>query len=124
MARQNITIDAIDAHIGKKIHELRIARGLSRQELGDQIGVTHQQCQKYEKGTNRISAGRLVLISKVLGKPIDYFYGDLTDEAPSQEKIDNQRLCMEVSRNFMKIKNTVYQDAVSSLIKTLAKEAN
>jgi transcriptional regulator with XRE-family HTH domain len=124
MARQNTNIDVIDTHIGKKMYELRIARGLSRQELGDKIGVTHQQCQKYEKGSNRISAGRLVLIAKVLGKPVDFFYSDLTDEAPQQEKIENQRLCIEVSRNFMKIKNSVYQDAVSSLIKTLAKEVS
>jgi len=124
MARQNINIDVIDAHIGKKMYELRLARGLSRQELGDKIGVTHQQCQKYEKGSNRISAGRLVLIAKVLGKPVDYFYSDLTDEAPQHEPIENQRLCIEVSRNFMKIKNSVYQDAVSSLIKTLAKEVS
>ncbi|MCH9754085.1 MAG: helix-turn-helix domain-containing protein [Alphaproteobacteria bacterium] len=124
MARKNSNIDIIDTHIGQKIYELRIARGLSRQELGNKIGVTHQQCQKYEKGTNRVSAGRLVLISKVLDKPIDYFYSDISDEEPSTEKISNQRLCIEVSRNFMKIKNSVYQDAVSTLIRTLAKDAS
>jgi transcriptional regulator with XRE-family HTH domain len=122
MARQNTDIDLIDARIGQKIYELRIARGLSRQELGDQIGVTHQQCQKYEKGTNRVSAGRLVLIAKVLDKSVDYFYRDIDDQNSGQEKIGNQRLCMEVSRNFMKIKNSTYQDAISGLIKTLAKD--
>lgn len=124
MARKNLNIDVIDSHIGKQIYELRIARGMSRQELGDQIGVTHQQCQKYESGANRVSAGRLVLIAKVLDKPIDFFYSQITDKALPQEKINNQRLCMEVSRNFMKIKSSVYQDAVSTLVRTLAKDVN
>ncbi len=122
MARQNNEIDLIDSRIGQKIYELRIARGLSRQELGDKIGVTHQQCQKYEKGTNRVSAGRLVLIAKVLDKSIDYFYRDIDNQNSPQEKINNQRLCIEVSRNFMRIKNSKYQDAVSDLVKTLAKK--
>jgi len=124
MARKNLNIDVIDSHIGKQIYELRIARGMSRQELGDQIGVTHQQCQKYESGANRVSAGRLVLIAKVLDKPIDFFYSKIADEALPQEKINNQRLCMEVSRNFMKIKSSVYQDAVSTLVRTLAKDVS
>ena len=122
MARRNLDISIIDSHIGNKIYELRIASGLSRQELGEKIGVTHQQCQKYEKGTNRVSAGRLVLIAKVLNKPVEYFFQDLSDQMQPQEKIDNQRLCIEVSRNFMKIKSSVYQDAVSTLVKTLAKD--
>lgn len=122
MARRNLDISIIDSHIGNKIYELRVASGLSRQELGERIGVTHQQCQKYEKGTNRVSAGRLVLIAKVLNKPVDYFFQDLSNEMQPQEKIENQRLCIEVSRNFMKIKNSVYQDAVSTLVKTLAKD--
>lgn len=122
MARRNLDINIIDSHIGKKIYELRLASGLSRQELGEKIGVTHQQCQKYEKGTNRVSAGRLVLIAKVLNKPAEYFFDGITETAQPQEKIQNQRLCIEVSRNFMKIKSSVYQDAVSTLVKTLAKD--
>jgi transcriptional regulator with XRE-family HTH domain len=123
MARKNNDINHIDTHIGQKIYSLRLAMGMSRQELGDQIGVTHQQCQKYEKGTNRVSAGRLALIAKVLNKPIDYFYSDITKDVESVIT-HHQRMCIELSRNFMKIKNSIYQDAVNTLVKTLANDTN
>lgn len=122
MSRRNNNIDLIDKHIGKKIYELRLARGMSRQDLGNQIDVTHQQCQKYEKGTNRVSAGRLAMISKVLSKPIEYFYEDVDQGTEPEIKTNHQRMCIEVSRNFMKIQNPVFQEAVNSLIKTMAKE--
>ncbi len=123
MVRKNDDINHIDTHIGQKIYSLRLAMGMSRQELGDQIGVTHQQCQKYEKGTNRVSAGRLALIAKVLNKPIDYFYSDINKDVESVST-HHQRMCIELSRNFMKIKSSIYQDAVNTLVKTLAEEVN
>ena len=123
MARKNNDINHIDTHIGQKIYSLRLAMGMSRQELGDQIGVTHQQCQKYEKGTNRVSAGRLALIAKALNKPIDYFYADINKDVESVIT-HHQRMCIELSRNFMKIKNSIYQDAVNTLVKTLANDTN
>lgn len=113
--------DKIDKIIGVRIHELRISMGLSRQQLAEQIGVTHQQLQKYEKGTNRISAGRLAAIAKVLGKAVAYFFENITDNdgyLPSQ----HQRMCIEVSRNFLKIKNPMHQNAVNLLVRTLAEE--
>lgn len=121
MSRRSQEISDIDKHIGKKIYNLRLAQGMSRQELGEKIGVTHQQCQKYEKGTNRVSAGRLALIAKVLNKDISYFYEDI-NQKPTAMNTHHQRMCMEVARNFMKIKNSVYQDAVNTLVKTLAEE--
>jgi transcriptional regulator with XRE-family HTH domain len=124
MARKNNNIDIIDKYIGNKIYELRLARGMSRQELGQKVGVTHQQCQKYEKGTNRISAGRLMLIAKVLNKSIEYFYESVDATSAPEMRTNHQRMCIEVSRNFMRIENSVYQDAVNHLVKTLAKEAS
>lgn len=121
MARRHQDIDHIDAHIGHKIYKLRLAQGLSRKELGEKIGVTHQQCQKYEKGTNRIAAGRLALIAKVLNKDISYFYEDLDHVAPKSDT-HHQRMCIEVARNFMKIRSSIYQSAVNTLVKTLADE--
>ena len=120
MARRNSTIDVIDKYIGRKIYELRLASGLSRQELGSKIGVTHQQLQKYEKGINRLSAGRLLLLAKVLSKPIEYFYADIKQYKPQDIRTKHQRMCIEVSRNFMQIKQPIYQDAINTLVKTLA----
>ncbi len=123
MARQHSYIEKIDSHIGNKIYALRLANGKSRQELADSIGVTHQQLQKYEKGINRISAGRLALIANALNKTVEYFYEGL--DSANKEKVgtQHQRMCIEVSRNFMKIKNPEHQNAVNSLIRSLVKES-
>jgi len=64
-----------DVEIGRKIRALRLERGLSQTDLADGIGLTFQQVQKYEKGTNRVSAGRLVQIADKLNTPIMFFYG-------------------------------------------------
>lgn len=125
MARKNDYIEEIDKFIGNKIYSLRLAKGLSRQQLSKVIGVTHQQLQKYEKGNNRISVGRLVLISKALDKNISYFYEGLeTGNNDNNETTvtQHQRMCIEVSRNFMKIENTEHQNAVNTLIKSLIKD--
>ncbi len=118
MARKSEFTEKVDKVIGIKIHEMRISMGLSRQQLAAKIGVTHQQLQKYERGTNRVSAGRLIAIAKGLGKTTSYFFDNIEEgrEAlPSQ----HQRMCIEVSRNFMKIKNPMHQNAINLLVRTL-----
>ncbi|WP_341759846.1 helix-turn-helix transcriptional regulator [Candidatus Tisiphia endosymbiont of Ptychoptera albimana] len=123
MARNNDYISKIDKLIGQKIYSLRLAKGLSRQQLAKTIDVTLQQLQKYETGFNRISIGRLILIAKALEKNIDYFYEGLEDIKNIEPiQTQHQRLCIEVSRNFMKICNPAYQQAVNALIHSLIKE--
>jgi len=73
--------DPRDADIGKRVRTLRLQRGLSQTELGALINVTFQQVQKYEKGTNRISAGRLQRIAEVLSVPVSFFFAGF-DEKP------------------------------------------
>ncbi len=119
MARKNEFTEKIDTLIGMKIHELRISMGLSRQQLAAKIGVTHQQLQKYEKGTNRISAGRLAAISQSLNKPVAFFFDGIHDE-PDMLPSQHQRMCIEVSRNFLRIKNPMHQNAINLLVRTLA----
>ena len=123
MARQNNHIQEIDKFIGGKVYSLRLAKGLSRQQLASIIDVTHQQLQKYEKGTNRISAGRLVLIAKALSKDVSYFYDGLDSNDQEPVMTQHQRMCIEVSRNFMKIENSDHQNAVNTLVKSLSKIA-
>lgn len=103
MARENDEIKRIDKIIGYKVYSLRVIRGLSRWQLAEVIGVTPQQLQKYEKGSNRISAGRLVMIARVLGQRVSYFYEGLEDNDSEEEIIMNdQQLCIDVIRNFVK----------------------
>lgn len=123
MARKNDYILEVDQFIGGKIYSLRLAKGLSRQQLSKVIGVTHQQLQKYEKGTNRISVGRLVLIAKALAKDVSYFYEGLEADAKEPVMTQHQRMCIELSRNFMKIESSDHQNAVNTLVKSLSKIA-
>ena len=121
MARANDYIKQIDKFVGSKIYSLRLAKGLSRNQLASLVEVTHQQLQKYEKGINRISVGRLVLIGKALGKNVNYFYEGIESMSPEPLLTQHQRMCIEVSRNFMKIESTAHQNAVSRLVKSLVR---
>ena len=73
-----------DIEIGRKIRALRLERGLSQSGLAEGIGLTFQQVQKYEKGTNRVSAGRLQRIAELLEVPITYFYAGMGDKTKKQ----------------------------------------
>src|SRR3954471_14620774 len=66
-----------DVEIGRKIRALRLERGLSQSGLAEGIGLTFQQVQKYEKGTNRVSAGRLQRIAEILNTPVMFFYASM-----------------------------------------------
>jgi transcriptional regulator with XRE-family HTH domain len=68
--------DPRDADIARRVRALRLQRGLSQTALGSALGVTFQQVQKYESGTNRISAGRLYRIAQALDAPIPFFYAN------------------------------------------------
>jgi transcriptional regulator with XRE-family HTH domain len=68
--------DREDLEIGQKIRAVRVATGMSQTTLANGLGVTFQQVQKYEKGANRLSAGRLQKIAGLLNTPIAFFYGE------------------------------------------------
>jgi transcriptional regulator with XRE-family HTH domain len=67
----------IDVHVGNRIRMRRQLIGMSQEKLGELLGITFQQVQKYEKGANRISASRLYFTAKILGVPVQFFYDDL-----------------------------------------------
>ncbi len=71
------TPNPIDIHVGSRVRMRRMLIGMSQERLGDQLGLTFQQVQKYEKGANRIGASRLFQIAQSLGVPVDYFYDGL-----------------------------------------------
>ena len=109
-----------DRHVGARIRERRIMLGLSQQQMADMIGVTYQQAHKYERGINRISAGRLYEIAQVLRVPIEYFFEDLSAESDGGPLGERQRMCLELARNFAQIQNQRHQDALSQLARALA----
>ncbi|OAN46587.1 transcriptional regulator [Paramagnetospirillum marisnigri] len=111
-----------DRHVGTRIRERRIMLGLSQQQMADLIGVTYQQAHKYERGINRISAGRLYEIAQVLGVPVGFFFEGLENRRGADLSA-RQRMCLELARNFTSIANEKHQDALSQLARALASES-
>lgn len=73
--------DSRDIDVGRRIRAQRLVRGMSQSDLANCIGITFQQVQKYEKGVNRVGAGRLTRIAEVLGVPVAFLFG-ITESGP------------------------------------------
>jgi transcriptional regulator with XRE-family HTH domain len=117
MMRSPRSKTSLDAHIGSRIRERRTALGLTGYQLADMVGVTYQQLFKYERGINRISAGRLYEIARALDVEITFYFegldGQTTPSAPGQRRL------LEVTRNFNEIQNEQHQEALSAVIRLL-----
>ena len=100
------TPDTVDVHVGQRLRVRRSLLGLSQEKLADAIGLTFQQVQKYEKGMNRISAGRLFQLSKILEVPVAYFYENLADQTANYALSDNEQESF-VSTDLMQNKETL-----------------
>jgi transcriptional regulator with XRE-family HTH domain len=112
-----------DRHVGARIRERRIMLGLSQQQLAQLIGVTYQQAHKYERGLNRISAGRLYEIAQVLSVPVSWFFEGLAKDVSQVELTPRQRMCLELARNFAAIDNEKHQEALSQMARALAAQS-
>jgi transcriptional regulator with XRE-family HTH domain len=78
------SMDRIDVLVGQRIRALRCARELSQADLGNLVGVTFQQIQKYENGANRVSASRLLAMAQALGVPVSHFFEGLEMDSPDR----------------------------------------
>lgn len=118
-------IHALDLRIAERLHQLRIQKGLTQKELAEILGVSYQQAHKYEKGINRISAGRLALIAEVMQVPIHYFFEGLVAEqhyyTPELEGLVNRGV-METARHFRHISNDKTRQALAALIRAISAE--
>jgi transcriptional regulator with XRE-family HTH domain len=79
------TPNPIDTHVGSRVRMRRLMLGMTQEKLGDGLGITFQQVQKYEKGTNRMGASRLQHISHILQIPVPFFFED-APQVPGQPK--------------------------------------
>jgi transcriptional regulator with XRE-family HTH domain len=121
--RQSARASLADRHVGTRIRERRVMLGLSQQQLAHMIGVTYQQAHKYERGLNRISAGRLYEIAQVLKVPVSWFFEGLTEASGATEMTSRQRMCLELARNFAAIDNEKHQEALSQMARALAAQS-
>ena len=128
----------VDVAVGKKICERRNELGWSMEKLASALGLTFQQIQKYEKGTNRVSASRLYDISRVLGVAVDYFFADIDEDAdiksPRQvlskevlEKIDDPMTWKEsiiLADAYYQIKNRDLARTLLNLMMSISSSAD
>src|ERR1700689_2171940 len=70
----------VDVHVGARLRLRRTLLGMSQEKLGEAIGLTFQQVQKYERGANRVGASRLFDLSRVLDVPVSFFFDDISDD--------------------------------------------
>jgi transcriptional regulator with XRE-family HTH domain len=115
----------VDMHVGQRVRLARISVGLSQEKLGDAVGITFQQIQKYEKGTNRISASRLFQFSEVLGVDIPFFFkgvehaGGRNGLAPALGA-EFDRVDVELLRSLAAIQDPAVKRKLLALVNTLS----
>jgi len=116
---------AEDVEIGRKIRALRLERGLSQSGLAEGIGLTFQQVQKYEKGANRVSAGRLQQIANLLNVPVTFFYSGMgvrakkTDAIPSGLAFLQTKGALRLMRAYTEITSRTTKYALVVLAESL-----
>jgi transcriptional regulator with XRE-family HTH domain len=110
----------IDKHISSRLAEIRKKKGVTRKQLGEYIGITVQQIQKYENGKNRISSGNLLVLAKALGVDILSFYEDYKNVV-GYKKIPapNEDLHVSITQNFVKIKHRAFLEALNVIVQGL-----
>lgn len=109
----------IDVFVGNRMRLRRTMLGLTQQQMADVIGVTYQQAHKYEKGVNRIAAGRLYQIAQVLGVDVGSFFEGM-DAQDAFAPTPQQRMLLELARNFIALNNRRHQEALCNLARALS----
>ena len=132
------TPNPVDVHVGGRVRLRRTLLGISQERLGDAVGLTFQQIQKYERGANRIGASRLYELSRILNVPVSFFFDDMPDELKTHEgrfsaglrdkergthEADPlaRRETLELVRAYYKITDPKVRKRLFELTKTLAK---
>ena len=126
----------IDVHVGSRIRLRRNMLGLSQEKLGENLGITFQQIQKYEKGTNRVGASRLQAISAILNVPVSFFFEDapgtgvpgqpgFAEDNEANYVVDflNSNEGVQLTRAFTKISDPKVRRKIIDLVKSLASDA-
>lgn len=128
------TPDPIDRHVGSRVRMQRILMKMSQEKLGEALGLTFQQVQKYEKGLNRIGASRLQQISKTLNVPPSFFFegapslsaegSGFAEESSSQYVVDFLSTAegLHLNRAFARIKDPKVRKRVLDLVTTLSEQ--
>lgn len=126
----------IDIHVGSRIRLRRAMIGMSQEKLGESLGITFQQVQKYEKGTNRVGASRLQNIAAILNVPVSFFFEDAPasdaaveaqggmEEASSSYVVDflSSSEGLQLNRAFVRIRDPKVRRKIIDLVRSLSDE--
>ncbi|GAK34758.1 hypothetical protein JCM17846_02170 [Iodidimonas nitroreducens] len=129
--------DPIDVHVGSRVRLRRTLLGMSQEKLGDALGLTFQQIQKYERGANRIGSSRLFKLSQILDVPVSFFFDDMPDDVqkanrglsdtpsePFEADQLSKRETLELVRAYYKITQPKIRKHMFELIKSIAHSEN
>jgi len=125
--------DPIDIHVGSRVRLRRTLLGMSQEKLGDALGLTFQQIQKYERGANRIGSSRLFKLSQILDVPVSFFFDDMPEEveranrglaeAPAEPFEADQlskRETLELVRAYYRVGDAKVRKRIFELVKAVA----
>ncbi|MEE2877823.1 MAG: helix-turn-helix transcriptional regulator [Pseudomonadota bacterium] len=121
--KSSLTASEIDSLVGERIRRRRILTGQTQDQLGDALGVSYQQIQKYETGANRVSAGRLFLLAEKLDVAPAWFFdgiGSTPSVDEETELVSSSRLAIECVKNLSRIQDEKVRGAILTMIRTLA----
>lgn len=120
----------VDAHVGYRVRLRRMLIGMSQERLGDLLGLTFQQVQKYERGINRIGAGRLYEVAEILGVPISFFYEGMDGaQVPAENGSEKPAAVMDflssnegiqLSTAYMGIKDVKVRRKILDLVRSIS----
>lgn len=115
--------EAADITVGANLRQLRTLRGISQEKLGDELGITFQQVQKYEKGTNRMSASRMVKAAKFLDVRIEVLFAGIENSAGQADVFPTvSREATILAREFEGITDQAVRLSVRGLVKSLSRQ--
>ncbi len=125
MSQKSIT--DVDKHVSRRMRERRQIMGVTQEGLADRLGITFQQVQKYEKGSNRMSAGRLLGVAEVLEVPVSYFFEGLDGASAAEEAIRADLLLdkngIELLRAFNRIEDKQMRRAIINVAKAAGRSS-
>jgi transcriptional regulator with XRE-family HTH domain len=130
--------DPIDVHVGSRVRLRRTLLGLSQERLGEAVGLTFQQIQKYERGANRIGASRMYDLAHVLDVPVSFFFDDMPDDVKQRDAVAvtvsddedaagaepnplNRRETLELVRAYYRITSARVRKRMFELVKAVAR---
>lgn len=120
-----VSAGEVDIHVGRRMKQRREALGMSQGRLGSQLGLTFSQVQKYEKGANRIGAGRLYLLARIFEVPVEYFFEGLRDHPMGGRPNGSARADLSVLDSaFLAIKDGETRESIIALVRSLGGDSD